>query len=994
MNEIFGIPTTTIMFVMVVLFAVSVSVVVFIALRYPTLFRLGLRNVPRRPAQTILIVLGLMLSTLLIAAAFTTGDTLDHSIRVEVLDALGEVDERVVLSTGEETNLSTGSGAVMPEEVVDRLRSEVGEHPDISGLLGILVETTPVVHPGTNLSEPALRLTGLEPEHLQAFGGLTDVDGEPIDLSSLAREGIVLGTTPAEELDARPGDTVVVFVRNEPHEYQVAAIAKDSLLTGYTSPGSAGGFAMPLDAAQELLGYQDQITYVAVTNRGGVSDGVAHTDRVILALNDALDGTPYAADAYKQNNIESAEQAGNQFLSLFLMFGLFSIAVGILLIFLIFTMLAAERKSEMGMARAVGMRRRQLIEVFLTEGMVYDLVAALVGALLGIGVALIMVQFLSRMFAEFITIEPSVSWRSLIIAYTLGSVVTFVTVLLSSWRISRLNIVRAIRNIPEPSYRRASRRWLIFGIVGTVVGALMLWAGSTTGQAFPFSLGISLLPLSLAAILRRFGVPARLVYSLAAALVLLYWLLPPDVSDDLFGEQEAGIELFFVSGIMLVASATVMIIWNAGLVTRVVAALGQLTGRWLPVVRTAIAYPLANRGRTGMTIAMFSLVVFSLVMIAAINSNLLALLTGDNAGGSWDVQAVQAPTNPIDDIQLTLEEQGINGDLVAASGRVSVVSLSRAQVRNAGDENWGNYPLNGVAPDFVEESTIPLQTRAVGYESDEAVWQAIEQNPDLAVIDSFALPTSGINVGNIPFQLEGVTQTDETMEPASIEIRDPATGMTRTVDVIGVIDSGVYLFFGLYMQEGGVLDQFGTPDQITFYLRLQPGMDAEAAADEIEAGLITYGIQTDSVEHLIDQQIGQSRSFTQLFQGFMGLGLIVGIAALGVVAFRSVVERRQEIGILRAIGYRQSMVAATFLLESLIVTLLGVGTGALLGTILAYNLMTSDYFLGGTSGVDFIMPWGTILIFLIISVIAALLMAYIPAHRAARVPAAEALRYE
>ncbi len=35
----------------------------------------------------------------------------------------------------------------------------------------------------------------------------------------------------------------------------------------------------------------------------------------------------------------------------------------------------------------------------------------------------------------------------------------------------------------------------------------------------------------------------------------------------------------------------------------------------------------------------------------------------------------------------------------------------------------------------------------------------------------------------------------------------------------------------------------------------------------------------------------------------MGLGLLVGVAAVGVIAFRTVVERRQQIGVLRAIGY-------------------------------------------------------------------------------------------
>ena len=48
-------------------------------------------------------------------------------------------------------------------------------------------------------------------------------------------------------------------------------------------------------------------------------------------------------------------------------------------------MLAAERRTEMGIARAVGTQRRHLVEMFLFEGALYDLAAAAVGALAGLG---------------------------------------------------------------------------------------------------------------------------------------------------------------------------------------------------------------------------------------------------------------------------------------------------------------------------------------------------------------------------------------------------------------------------------------------------------------------------------------------------------------------------------------------------------------------------------------------------------------------------------
>ena len=63
-------------------------------------------------------------------------------------------------------------------------------------------------------------------------------------------------------------------------------------------------------------------------------------------------------------------------MSFFTTFGSFSIAAGVLLIFLIFVMLAAERRSELGIARAVGTRRGHLVQMFVFEGVAYDLAAA------------------------------------------------------------------------------------------------------------------------------------------------------------------------------------------------------------------------------------------------------------------------------------------------------------------------------------------------------------------------------------------------------------------------------------------------------------------------------------------------------------------------------------------------------------------------------------------------------------------------------------------
>ena len=126
-------------------------------------------------------------------------------------------------------------------------------------------------------------------------------------------------------------------------------------------------------------------------------------------------------DPAKRDALEAADQQGNAFMSLFTTFGSFSIFAGFLLIFLIFVMLAAERRGELGIARAIGTRRGHLIQMYVYEGLAYDLLAAAVGAAIGVAVAFGMVFVLSSALgAEGITIEHDVQLQSVVVAYTVG----------------------------------------------------------------------------------------------------------------------------------------------------------------------------------------------------------------------------------------------------------------------------------------------------------------------------------------------------------------------------------------------------------------------------------------------------------------------------------------------------------------------------------------------------------------------------------------------
>jgi putative ABC transport system permease protein len=174
--------------------------------------------------------------------------------------------------------------------------------------------------------------------------------------------------------------------------------------------------------------------------------------------------------------------------------------------------------------------------------------------------------------------------------------------------------------------------------------------------------------------------------------------------------------------------------------------------------------------------------------------------------------------------------------------------------------------------------------------------------------------------------------------------------------------------------------------------RLNDGVDAEITAKALEATFVENGMQAEVMAEEIRDNAGSSLMINNLFQGFMGLGLLVGIAALGVIAARSVVERRKQIGVLRALGFQKSMVQFSFLLESSFVALLGIGLGLALGAGLSVQII--DAMKDSFAGLTYQVPWTNIVAVVVIAYGASLFTTYLPARQAAKIYPAEALRFE
>ena len=998
----------SIMLALLCVLALCLASVGWVAVRNPVAFRIGIRNIPRRKTQSVLIVIGLMLSTLIIAASLGTGDTIAYSGTSETFRALGPIDELVVASgSGDgEGNIQTALQDEIPQDLERVVREATDGTGLVDAVMAVKIEVGAVLAVdqagNPTLSEPQVYLLGLDPVTLEDFGGLEATDGSRIDLDAMPLDEVAVSESLAGRLEIGVGSSIVVYYNETPAQLRVGVVAKDAPFTGRFFP-DALGIAVPLARFQQATGSEGVVTTIAISNTGDDRGGLVRSDEVAELVRSALAGQAFGVDEVKQRQVELSAIVATIFTSFFLVFGLFSIAVGVLLIVLIFSMLAAERRAEMGMTRAIGGQRAILIQQFVAEGASYALAAGLVGVTLGAAAAYAIGAAVRPLLGELLPIEPHVTLQSMVVAYCLGITVTFLAVVVASVRISRLNVVAAIRDIPDVTRLTRNRRVVVLGVILLVAGSLAVIGGQLGRNLFPFYLGMSLLPFGVALTLRFAGVRSRPLFTAVGVYLMAIWLLPPATSERLWGDLEGGVEMFFLSGIFMVLGATIVIVQNLDVLLRTLSGLGDLLRERLPAVRTAVAFPSVAKGRTGLTIAMFSLIVFSLVVVASINRNFTRIFLSEQANAGWDVRIDSIGTNPLGDtseLEGRLAEGGFDlGRLAATAG---LEASFQVPTRRQGQEDWKVFQLIGMDDGFLRESDVGFQQRADGYPDDGAVMTALANEPDAVAISASALAQDG-GFGQDPtlFRLvdpdgdgpeKAIDSATGSFAPIPVEI-EAADGSTTTVRVVAVIDSRISTLNGVFGREELVAAILPEPQLRSYLLRLVDPAESRAVASEAERLLVTNGAQGVSIRDELEDQQRQSTGFLLIFQGFMGLGLIVGVAAVGVIAFRAVVERRQQIGVLRAIGFQQSLVSNAFLIETAFVVAIGVVTGLVLGLAISRNLFKSPEF-AGTAKVDFATPWPIILAILIVTVVAALAMAFVPARQASRIAPAEALRYE
>ncbi len=1022
------------------------------------------------------------------------------------------------------------------------------------------------IDPDTAVDVPTLEALGIEiPENLNLFQflnlntllGRTDTSLNQVGLQ--VRQGdVYLNQLGAQQLNARPGDLLEVFVGPIPVPYRVRGIVQESGPLGLLGPV----VMMDLEEARRLLFMPERNNAVLVSFAGDEEEGMVLTDTVNqrlreLSLDDEqfagvmqvlarpkvkaairsasisadnpfvgdMDGAPdflvdiaesfsgstdfrqhmgtlaaWTADAAesgsgddadpvptvtdaelktalasaavrewildldldpasrsalvkgfaelerfqvltplsKQLAVQGAGVAGVAFGSMFTASGTFSILAGLVLIFLIYVMLAAERRSELGIVRALGMRRSSMVQMFVTEGLVYDLAACVLGLGLGLLVSWGMIDFLTGLLAtvssrfngpEFLfQLEWSVSASSLVVAFCLGLLLTLGIILASSIRVSRISIVTAIRNLPEGTLRRRGQttRWVALttaAVLLLVGGAALLlsrwWIGGTGMSLVRW--GATLLTGGLALTiyfaLVWTGVPGRLRQTAPVALLgvgwLAIWAYPWLRFDEVMdGDLDPGWVLldqilsapFSLLGAIFVIQAGAAPV--AMLATRLVAPLRKVAAS----VRLAIAYSLGNRFRTGTVMFLFATVILSVIVMAyVIKATNTAAAPQAELNANFDIELTTGPLSffdPIDDLETEANEREDFplSDVALMSSIVDdFAEIEHLQPDPHGHGEWGTS-VAGVDAAYTTQAAqlYSLRWRAPEYATDADAWAALGSRTDVVIMEHWLVEE--LWQGDDSEFASATTLLADVMDGNTLPSMTVKLSLTDAdalgpveLHVIGVLEDGPMLADSDILINRGVFSALTarppTPD--AHYIKVREGLteeEARAVAQAAERSLLSGGLNASlmSDRFIVTQAI--LRGMLQLFQGFLALGLITGLAGLAVISARTVVERRQQVGMLRAIGMPTTAIAWMFILESSFVALSGILVGTAIGMVTGSELIGAFYTFATEETLG--IPWQSILLLAGGTYLFSVVVTAFPAWQATRIYPAEALRYE
>ena len=430
------------------------------------MFKTTLKNLRARKFRLITTGFAVLLGVAFVAGTFVLTDTVSTSLNNMFADIFEETDGYVrAQETFEGDSMDGEIRPLIDESILEVVQGVDGVAlavPDVFAYAQVIgSDGEPVGDPGQG--PPTFGANWVDSEELNAFtldqGRAPQADDEMVIDAYTAKEG---------ELEL--GDRAEVLTASGRIEAEVVGIVKFGEVD---SPGGTTWAAFTTEAAQRYIGEEGKLSGVTVLAEDGVSEEEL-ADRIEAALpggHEAITGTELT-----EENQDALQQFVDIFRTIMLVFALIALFVGSFIIYNTFSILVAQRTRETALLRAIGASRRQVMVAVLLEAFVVGTIAAVLGMIAGVGLAVglraLLAAFGFDLPSSGLTIKPGTVVWSLV----LGVVVSVFAAWFPARRGSKVPPIAALRDVAFEHPGRPRLRLALGGVM-LALGLLSLFSG-------------------------------------------------------------------------------------------------------------------------------------------------------------------------------------------------------------------------------------------------------------------------------------------------------------------------------------------------------------------------------------------------------------------------------------------------------------------------------------------------------------------------------------
>jgi putative ABC transport system permease protein len=802
------------------------------------------------------------------------------------------------------------------------------------------------------------------------YGERESEQGQP--LSALLKEptDIVINRDLADALDARVGDTL--RLTGAKVDFALRGIVPDDAEGGLENIGAAlfGYFFVDLSAADSFENPAPGIDRIFVK----LPDS-APLDSVVQGINEQFPAihTQSTADLEKENT-----EISDTLSQLVTVMGLVSLLIGGIGIVNTMQVVVRRRTGEIAVLKTVGLDGEQITVLFLVEAVLMGIIGSLVGIVLGWIAAFAVKGFAESFVAESLAfrITPTPALTGLIVGGVLTAVFGFMPTLAAGQVRPNLVLRPSDTVVPKAGRLRSLAALLVTLAVLSLIAQVLL-GDLLNAPMFRLIAGgigaaLGLLVGFPSAFMRH---PRRVV-----------WI----------GLIPSGFAFGYGVPALLLVSATFVIV---GVLYVLLGSLIGLVGRFFPAwrwidLKVALRAMVATRGRGASTLLALVIGVFTLsliTMLAGAVSNRFEQMLTDEAGGNVIIFA-SGQEGTLDNIAARLDRiDGVNSYTALGTYSVDLIALEDASTGEtlAFDQLKARVDSKLSPQGFMGRQRGDRLTQAM---SDIDARSVLTNLPDVTFYRGRQLTAADAGQPHI------VISANDTTLAAGFDVGDKLTfrftgdtdPIEMTFEIVGMADrTGSRMEAGPTSPNYAPIDVFPpglSPDTVNAIVDVDKDQ-VPALKRTMKDVPGAFVMETRLINDLLNRFIQQFTSFPILVAS---LALIVGGIVIANSVALSTLERRREIGIMKAVGLQRERVLGMLLLENGVMGLIGGLIGVGIGSVLLIVLI-SGMFGNALQGV---IPYLTALQLTALCVMIALLAAVLTAWGASGEKPLNVLRYE